>query len=104
MCNNNGCASSKQNIQRLLNFHLGVTVDIGSRFVEYQDLCISHQGAGKTQQLALSQRKISTALIHHKLVATRETGDKIMGADGLGSCLDVSSRLVGAGILDVLEN
>ena len=55
-------AAFQQLYQRLLDEHLGVGVDAGRRFVEDKDLCIRDQCACKTDQLALAEREIATAL------------------------------------------
>ena len=85
-------APREQAAQAVLDAALGVQVHVGGRLVEDQDARVGDQGAREGEQLALAGRQLGAALADLGVVAARELGDELVGADRRGGRADVAPR------------
>ena len=74
---NNGGIST-QGIQGLLDYRLGVTVDIGSGFVENKDTRPARQRPSEREELTLPGGQLATALPEKRVVTLRQAHDDIV--------------------------
>ena len=68
---------------------LGVQVDVRGRLVEHEDARVGDQRAGERDQLALAGRELRAALADFGVVAVRQLGDELLGADRGGGRADL---------------
>ena len=83
---------------------LGVQVDVGGGLVEDQDPRVGDQRAREREQLALAGRQLGAALADLGVIAARQLGDELVGADRGGGGADLRVVGVGAPEGDVLAN
>ena len=73
-----GRASSRQAVDRLLNHRLVLRVHRGKRFVENEDRRVPQQRTGDRQALALAARQQHAALADHRVVTVRQQRDELV--------------------------
>ena len=74
-----GRASGRQAVNRLLDHRLVFSIDRGESLVEDQDRRVAQQGAGNRQALALPPRQHDPPLADHRGVALRQGHDELVG-------------------------
>ena len=72
----------EQPAQAALDPPLGADVDRRRRLVEDEDARVGEQRAREGDELALAEREPEAALADLRVVAVRELGDELVGADG----------------------
>ena len=84
MRDHDGGAVLAEMLDRFLHLFLGFRVERGGGFVQQHDWCISDQGAGDRDPLALASGQLRTMLADGRVVAERETHDEVVRAGGFG--------------------
>jgi hypothetical protein len=97
-------APGEQAAQAGFDAALGVQVDVGGGLVEDQDARVGDQRAGERDQLALAGGELRAALADLGVVAVRQLGDELLGADRRGGGADLLVLGVGAAEGDVLAH
>ena len=90
-----GRASCRQAVDRLLDHRLVLRVHRGERFVENEDRRIPQQRPGDRQALALAARQQDPALADHRVVTLRQQRDELVRIGVARRRLDLVARGVG---------
>ena len=104
MGNDNGGTPLQDALQRTLDEHFRVRVDICRGLVQDEDTGIADNGAGEAEQLPLANAEVHAAFSQGRIVALRQSHDEVVCPDRPGSRDYVRIAGCGAGIADVFPD
>src|SRR5215510_3581870 len=102
--NHNGGTSLQDALQGTLDEHFRVRIDIRCGLVQDENTGVANNGAGKAEQLPLTNAQVHAALGEGRIIALRQCHDKVVRPHRLGGGDHVRIAGGGAGVADVLLN
>ena len=79
----------------------GAGIQRGGGFIENQDRCVAHDGAGNGQALALAGGQFAAALAQFGVVAVGQRLNKFVSTGHPGGGLDIVATDIDGGITDI---